>query len=145
MIRDEIIEKIKKLKEEKKALIVAHYYVDDDIQEIADYVGDSYYLSKVCMTRPEQLIIFCGVRFMGESAKILNPQKKVIMAEELADCPMAHMAYSKKIKAVREEYEDLAVVCYINSTTEIKALADVCVTSANAYKIVSQLPQKNMQ
>ncbi len=138
------IEQIKALKEQKKALIVAHYYVDDVVQEIADYVGDSYYLSKVCMDRPEELIIFCGVRFMGESAKILNPHKKVIMAEEHADCPMAHMIEIEKIKEIRVAYEDLAVVCYINSTTEIKAEADVIVTSSNALDIVRQLPEKNI-
>ena len=120
-----IVEQIKALKKQKNALIVAHYYVDDTVQEIADYVGDSYYLSKVCMDRPEELIIFCGVRFMGESAKILNPYKQVIMAEENADCPMAHMIEIEKIRKVRATYEDLAVVCYINSTTEIKAEADV--------------------
>lgn len=144
MEKEQLIKQIKALKEQKQALIVAHYYVDDDIQEIADYVGDSYYLSKVCMSRPEKLIIFCGVRFMGESAKILNPEKTVIMAEELADCPMAHMIEVERIKEVRSQYEDLAVVCYINSTTEIKAESDVVVTSANAYDIVRQLPQKNI-
>ncbi len=144
MEKEQLIEKIKKLKAEKNALIVAHYYVDDDIQDLADYIGDSYYLSKVCMTRPEKLIIFCGVRFMGESAKILNPEKTVIMAEELADCPMAHMAEVERIREVRSQYEDVAVVCYINSTTEIKAESDVVVTSANAYTIVSKLPQKNI-
>lgn len=144
MEKEQLIEKIKKLKQEKNALIVAHYYVDDDIQDLADYIGDSYYLSKVCMTRPEKLIIFCGVRFMGESAKILNPEKTVIMAEELADCPMAHMVEVERIKEIRNQYEDVAVVCYINSTTEIKAESDVVVTSANAYTIVSKLPQKNI-
>lgn len=144
MEKEQLIEQIKGLKEKKQALIVAHYYVDDDIQEIADYVGDSYYLSKVCMSRPEKLIIFCGVRFMGESAKILNPEKTVIMAEELADCPMAHMIEVERIKEVRNQYEDLAVVCYINSTTEIKAESDVVITSANAYDIVRKMPQKNI-
>lgn len=144
MEKEQLIEQIKGLKEKKQALIVAHYYVDDDIQEIADYVGDSYYLSKVCMSRPEKLIIFCGVLFMGESAKILNPEKTVIMAEELADCPMAHMIEVERIKEVRNQYEDLAVVCYINSTTEIKAESDVVVTSANAYDIVRKMPQKNI-
>ena len=139
-----VVNQIKALKEEKNALIVAHYYVDDAVQEIADYVGDSYYLSKICMERAEELIIFCGVRFMGESAKILNPQKRVIMAEKHADCPMAHMIEIQKIKEVRNTYEDLAVVCYINSTAEIKAEADVIVTSANALDIVSKLTERNI-
>ena len=144
MNKVEMIEKIKALKEEKNALIVAHYYVDDAIQEMADFVGDSYYLSKVCMERPERLIIFCGVRFMGESAKILSPDKKVIMAEQGADCPMAHMIEVEKIAELRKEHEDVAVVCYINSTAEIKAHSDVVVTSSNAYRIVSQLHQKTI-
>lgn len=144
MEKAELITKIKQLKSEKNALIVAHYYVDDDIQAIADFVGDSYYLSKVCMERQEQLIVFCGVRFMGESAKILNPEKTVVMAEQGADCPMAHMIEAERIEEVRSMYDDLAVVCYINSTTEVKALADVCVTSANALHIVNNLKQKNI-
>lgn len=144
MEKEQYIKEIEALKTQKQALIVAHYYVDDEIQDLADYIGDSYYLSKICMTRPEKLIIFCGVRFMGESAKILNPEKKVIMAEQIADCPMAHMIEVERIKEVRSQYEDLAVVCYINSTTEIKAESDVVVTSANAYDIVSKLSQKNI-
>ena len=144
MEKQDLIKEIIRLKKEKKALIVAHYYVNDEVQAIADFVGDSYYLSKICMQQEENLIIFCGVKFMGESAKILNPEKRIIMAETSADCPMAHMIESDKIEAVRTQYKDLAVVCYINSTAEIKAHADVIVTSANAYDIVKQLPQKNI-
>jgi quinolinate synthase len=136
--------KIERLKQEKNAVILAHYYVSDDIQAIADYVGDSYYLSKLAVEVPQQVIVFCGVTFMGESAKILNPDKTVIMPERLADCPMAHMASVEKIKAVREKQDDLAVVCYINSTAEIKKYVDVCVTSSNALKIIKALPQKNI-
>ncbi len=137
-------EQITTLKKQKNALIVAHYYVDDAVQEIADYVGDSYYLSKICMERPEQTIIFCGVNFMGESAKILNPEKCVVMADSDADCPMAHMIEVEKIREVRKKYDDLAVVCYINSVTEVKAEADVIVTSSNAFDIVSKLKEKNI-
>ncbi len=137
-------ERIIDLKKQKNALIVAHYYVDDAVQEIADYVGDSYYLSKICMDRPEELIIFCGVNFMGESAKILNPEKCVVMADNEADCPMAHMIEVEKIREVRAKYDDLAVVCYINSVTEVKAEADVIVTSSNAFDIVSKLDEKNI-
>ncbi|AWW26637.1 quinolinate synthase NadA [Acetobacterium sp. KB-1] len=140
----EILLKIEKLKKEKDAVILAHYYVSDEIQEIADYVGDSYYLSKIAVELPQKVIVFCGVTFMGESAKILSPQKTVIMPEARADCPMAHMAAIEKIKEVREYYEDLAVVCYINSTAEIKKFVDVCVTSSNALKIVRALPQQNI-
>ena len=92
----------------------------------------------------EKTIVFCGVSFMGESAKILNPEKTVLMPDMAADCPMAHMASAETIEKIRSEYDDLAVVCYINSTVELKALADVCVTSANAVKIVKNLPNKNI-
>ena len=139
-----IVEEIKKLKEEKDAVILAHYYVRPEVQEIADYIGDSFYLSKVATKLKEQTIVFCGVSFMGESAKILNPKKTVLMPDMNADCPMAHMAEIETIKKVRSEYDDLAVVCYINSTAALKEYSDVCVTSANAVKIVKALPNKNI-
>ena len=138
------IEKIKKLKEEKNAIILAHYYVDEEVQKIADYIGDSFYLAKVASQTEADRIVFAGVEFMGESAKILNPNKKVLMPDAFADCPMAHMITIKEIKEMREKYDDLAVVCYINSTAEIKQYADVCVTSSNAIKIVKALTQKNI-
>lgn len=137
-------DQIAKLKKEKDAVILAHYYVDGEVQEIADYVGDSYYLAEVATKVPESVILFCGVSFMGESAKILNPEKKVVMADQLADCPMAHMVDIEKIRKVREEHPDVAVVCYVNSTAEIKAESDVCVTSSNALKIVKKLPNKEI-
>ena len=90
------------------------------MQEIADYIGDSFYLSKVAVGLEEQTIVFCGVSFMGESAKVLNPEKTVLMPDMEADCPMAHMADAETIQKMREKYEDLAVVCYINSTAELK-------------------------
>ena len=140
----EIIEEIEKLKKEKDAVILAHYYVADWVQEIADYVGDSYYLAKVATELKESTIVFAGVSFMGESAKILNPEKTVLMPDMNADCPMAHMAAVERIEQVRKEYDDLAVVCYINSTAELKTHSDVCVTSSNAMKIVKSLPNKNI-
>ncbi len=140
----DIVEKIRQLKKEKNAVILAHYYVRPEVQEIADYIGDSFYLSKVAVGLKEQTIVFCGVSFMGESAKILNPQKIVLMPDTEADCAMAHMADREVIQKMRDTYEDLAVVCYINSTAELKQYADVCVTSANAVKIVKALPQKNI-
>ncbi len=139
-----ITEEIQELKKEKHAVILAHYYVSQEIQEIADYVGDSYYLSKVAVDLQEQTIVFCGVSFMGESAKILNPGKTVLMPDTTADCAMAHMADEEIIRRMRKEYEDLAVVCYINSTAELKRHSDVCVTSANAVKIVKALPNQNI-
>lgn len=137
-------EQIQALKEEKDAVILAHYYVEDEVQEIADYVGDSYYLSKIATEIPQKTICFAGVSFMGESAKILNPEKTVLLPDMTADCPMAHMAAVEDIERVRREYDDVAVVCYINSTTELKAHSDVCVTSANAMKIVKKLSNKNI-
>ena len=135
---------ILKLKKEKNAVILAHYYVDEDVQEVADYVGDSFYLSKIATKVDQDIIVFAGVEFMGESAKILNPEKKVLMPEPGADCPMAHMATKEEILKMREQYDDLAVVCYINSTAELKTYSDVCVTSSNAVKIVKNLPNKNI-
>lgn len=136
--------RIQELKKEKDAVILAHYYVNDEVQEIADYVGDSYYLSEIATKIKEKVLVLCGVRFMGESAKILNPDKKVLMPDMQADCPMAHMADARKIEEIRRKYEDVAVVCYVNSTAELKVHSDVCVTSSNALKIVRALPNKNI-
>ena len=138
------VEQIKMLKKEKDVVMLAHYYVDGDVQEIADYVGDSYYLAKVATKVSEKNILFCGVSFMGESAKILNKDKKVVMADSDADCPMAHMITPERIAEVRKEYDDVAVVAYVNSTALIKSYSDVCVTSSNALKVVKKLPQKNI-
>ena len=139
-----IAEKIRKLKAEKKAVILAHYYVSDEVQAIADYVGDSFYLSKIAKNTDAEIIVFCGVSFMGESAAIMNTNKKVLMPDLNADCAMAHMVDIAKIRELRNKYEDLAVVCYINSTAEIKTYSDVCVTSANAVKVVRNLPNQNI-
>lgn len=133
-------EKIKELKREKNAVILAHYYVDEDVQKCADYIGDSFYLAKVATKVDAERIIFAGVEFMGESAKMLNPEKRVFMPDMTADCPMAHMADIDEIKKVKEAHPDAAVVCYINSTAQVKTYADVCVTSSNAVKIVKSLP-----
>ncbi len=132
------------IKEKNNVVILAHYYVDGEVQEIADYVGDSFFLAKVATTVKQQTILFCGVSFMGESAKILNSQKKVIMADNTADCPMAHMVDIDRIREVRRQYDDVAVVCYVNSTAKIKAESDVCVTSSNAVTIVKKLPNRNI-
>ena len=118
--------------------------MDGEVQALADYVGDSFYLSKVATQVTQQNILFCGVQFMGESAKILNPGKNVVMADDFADCPMAHMVTKEKIAEVRAQYDDLAVVCYVNSTAEIKTVSDVCVTSSNAVKVVKNIEAKNI-
>ena len=141
---ENMIARIEQLKQEKDVAIVAHYYVDGQVQDIADYVGDSFALSKIATTVPQKNILFCGVLFMGESAKTLNPKKTVMMPDLSADCPMAHMVTVEDILDVKEKYPDVAVVCYVNSTAEIKAYSDVCVTSSNAVKIVKNLPNKNI-
>jgi len=139
---NDLTKEIGQLKKEKNAAIFAHYYVSEEVQQLADYIGDSYYLSKLATEVEQKTIVFCGVAFMGESAKILNPEKTVLMPDVLANCPMAHMSTEDQIQAVREEYEDVAVVCYVNSTAQLKSMSDVCVTSSNAIKIVKALPQK---
>ena len=136
--------RVAQLKKEKNAVILAHYYAPEEVQEIADFVGDSFYLAKVAKESNADIIVFCGVRFMGESAKILNPHKKVLMPDPVADCAMAHMVKDGIIEKMRKEYEDLSVVCYINSTAALKVKSDVCVTSSNAVNIVKALKSKNI-
>ena len=136
--------KIEQMKRTKNAVILAHYYTPAEVQEVADYVGDSFYLAKIAKQCDADIIVFCGVQFMGESAKILNPDKKVLMPDPTAYCAMAHMVKEVIIEQMRETYEDLAVVCYINSTAKLKCQSDVCVTSSNAVKIVQALPNKNI-
>lgn len=136
--------RIEALKKEKNAVIMAHYYAPAEVQGIADYVGDSFYLAKVAKESDAEVIVFCGVNFMGESAKILCPDKKVLMPDLTADCPMAHMVKEGKIDEMRDRFSDLAVVCYINSTADLKCQSDICVTSSNAVKIVRALPNKNI-
>lgn len=137
-------EEIEQLKKEKDAVILAHYYVRPEVQAIADYIGDSFYLSKKAVELSNKMIVFCGVSFMGESGKLLNPDKIVLMPDMSADCAMAHMVTKVTVDEARAKYPDLAVVCYINSTAEIKSWSDVCVTSANAVKIVKNLPNEHI-
>lgn len=139
-IRDEIL----KLKKEKGAIILAHYYQIPEIQEIADYVGDSYYLSKIAKDCEENIIVFCGVKFMAESAKILSPEKTVILPVMEVGCVMADMATEEGLAKLKEEHPNAKVVCYINSSTEVKALSDVCCTSSNAENIINNLEEKEI-
>ncbi len=139
-----IKDEINKLKKEKNAVILAHYYTRNEVQEVADYIGDSYYLSEKAQELKEDIIIMCGVYFMGESVKLLNPNKKILIPDMNSDCPMAHMVTLKQIDEMRKKYDDLAVVCYVNSTAEIKSKSDICVTSANAVKIVEKLENRNV-
>jgi len=148
----ELKEKIQQLKVEKKALILAHYYVNDDIQEIADFVGDSYYLSKIAKESNKQIIVFCGVKFMAESAKILSPEKIVLLPNIDAGCTMADMINGEDVRELKKEHPKAKVISYINSTAEVKAESDICCTSSNALKIINNLgdeeiifiPDKNL-
>ena len=138
------IERIEQLKKEKDVLVLAHFYVPDEVQAIADHLGDSYALSKIAADAEQSTILFCGVRFMGESAKILSPDKTVLLPDAEADCLMAHMITPEQVLEMKKQYPEAAVVCYINSTSETKAVCDVIVTSANAKKIVESLPNKEI-
>ncbi|WP_396125146.1 quinolinate synthase NadA [Clostridium sp. CX1] len=137
-------EEIIKLKKERNAIILAHYYQRPEIQDIADAVGDSYYLSKMARECSENLIVFCGVRFMAESAKILSPEKIVLLPAADAGCPMADMAAAEEVKILKEKHPHAKVVCYINSSAEVKSLSDVCCTSSNALKIIKSIEEKEI-
>lgn len=139
-----LAEKILELKKEKNALILAHYYQPGDIQALADYVGDSYYLSEIARDAKEEVIVFCGVRFMAESAKILSPEKTILMPCLTAGCSMADMASGKAVVEMKEKHPDAYVVCYINSTANVKAHCDVAVTSSSALNILKKIPNKKI-
>ena len=141
---NQLSEKILKLKKEKNAIILAHLYQIPEVQEIADYVGDSYYLSQVARDAKEDLIIFCGVKFMAESAKVLSPEKTVILPAPNAGCPMADMAEVEDVEEMIKKYPNAFKVCYINSSYEVKALCDASVTSSSALKIMKNIPNKQI-
>lgn len=128
------------LKKEKNAVILAHTYQPGDVQDIADFVGDSYGLSVEASKAKADIILFCGVRFMAETAAMLNLSRTVILPEPDAGCPMADMITAEELIELKGRYPDYLVMCYVNSTAEIKALSDVCCTSSNAVKITSKLP-----
>lgn len=135
---------IERLKRERNAVIVAHYYQDPEIQDIADKVGDSFDLSRYCANTGNNVIIFCGVRFMAESAKILSPEKTVLLPADDAGCPMADMAAPDALRKLKEKHPDAAVVSYVNTTAAVKAQSDICCTSSIAVKVVRSLPQKKI-
>ena len=134
-----IIERIKELKKEKKAIILAHSYQSIEIDEVADYVGDSLYLSQKAKDTQADIIVFAGVYFMAQTAKIISPEKKVLLPNLNAGCLMADMINHQQIIDFKKQYPDLPVVCYINSTAEVKAECDICCTSSNAIEIVRSL------
>ncbi len=130
------------MKREQSAVILAHTYQPGEVQDIADYVGDSYGLSVQATETDAEVIVFCGVMFMAETAAILNAAKKVIIADPTAGCPMADMITAGDLRELKAKYPDYAVLCYVNSTAEVKALSDICVTSSNALAIVQQIPRE---
>jgi len=134
------LEKLNKLKKEKNAIILAHYYQNSDIQDIADYVGDSYYLSEVGRDSDADMIVYCGVKFMAESAKILSPEKKVLFpVHGDATCCMEHQATPGLVLEMKKNHPNAKVITYINSSSEVKAVSDACCTSSSALKIVQNI------
>ena len=152
MTKQEMINEIKRLKEKKNAVLLAHYYQEGDIQDVADYCGDSLYLSQVAAETDADVIVFAGVHFMAETAKILSPDKKVLLPVAEAGCPMADMVTDIRLTNYKKKNPDRKIVCYVNSTAKVKALSDICVTSSNAEKIIEHykndklmyVPDKNL-
>jgi len=139
LFTNQLKEKIARLKEELRAVIVAHNYQRPEVQDIADFVGDSLELSRQCTEVDAETIVFCGVRFMAETAAILNPDRTVLLSEGSAGCPLVDMINIDELRGWRQRYPGASVVCYINSSAEIKAESDVCCTSANSDKVVNSV------
>lgn len=135
---------IQRLKKEKNALILAHTYQNDEVQEIADFVGDSLELSRLAAETPHPVLVFCGVHFMAESAALLSPEKTVLLPVADAGCPMAEMADAETVKEWRTKYPKAAVVAYVNTSAAVKAVSDICCTSSNALKVVRSLPHEEV-
>jgi len=140
----ELITRIQALKKERNAVILAHSYERPEVQDIADHVGDSLELSRLAAKTDADVIVFCSVHFMAETAKILSPQKTVLLPAKEAGCPLADMITPEQLAAEKAKYPGAAVVAYVNCSAEIKALADVCCTSANALQVVESRPEKDI-
>jgi len=136
--------KIAELKKEKDAVILAHNYQRDEVQEIADITGDSYALAVAAMKVKQKVIVFCGVSFMAESAAMLNPDKTVLLPVKEAGCPLADMITAEKLRKKKAEYPEAAVVCYVNSSADVKAESDICCTSSNAVRIVKSVKENKI-
>lgn len=144
MTNTELIERINKLKKEKNAIILAHCYQNPEIDFVADYVGDSLGLSRLASKTDAEIIVFAGVYFMAETAKILSPNKKVLLPNKNSGCNMADMINLAQVKEFKEKHPDIPLVCYVNSTAEVKAQCDICCTSANAVDVVKSLGEKRV-
>ncbi len=138
----DLVSEIQRLKKEKNAVILAHYYQESEIQDVADYIGDSLGLSQKAAKTDADLIVFAGVHFMAETAKILNPQKKVVLPDLKAGCSLADSCPAPLFKKFKEKYPDHVVVSYINCTAELKTLTDICCTSTNAVQIIESIPKE---
>ena len=135
MIEDEI----RMLRNDRRAVILAHNYCRGEVQDVADFTGDSLELARKATEIQADVIVFCGVRFMAETAKILNPEKKVLLPDPTAGCPMAEMITAAQLRELKAQYPGAKAVCYVNSTAEVKAECDICVTSGNAEKVMATL------
>ena len=138
---EQLLEKINKLKDIRRAVILAHNYQPGEIQDLADFCGDSLGLSIKASETDAEVIVFCGVRFMAETAAILSPEKTVLLPDKHAGCPLADMITATQLRKLKEKHPDAVVVCYVNSTAQVKAESDYCCTSANAVEVVNSLPK----
>ena len=138
---NKLIEKIEQLKQQRNAVILAHNYQPGEIQDLADFGGDSLGLSIKAAEIDADVIVFCGVQFMAETAAILSPQKTVLLPDKHAGCPLADMITAQQLRQLKQEHPDALVVCYVNSSAEVKAESDYCCTSANAVEVVNSLPE----